>query len=549
MLYPSAFAILDAAKIHQLPPLHCSVAVVLVDGVSSVSMLPSPGSTRSSQRVETTLLLSVLAAATLAIHGYHPYAEDGGLYVAGIERTLNPALFPHDAAFVTAHLHFSIFAPVLATATRWSHLPLASVLLLTYIVATVATFFAAWRIVTRCTGSRHAQRAALALLACWWTLPVAATSLLLMDPYVTARTVCFPLSLLAVSFLADDNNAKSSPVFALLCLLIAAAFHPLMACYAAALIAAIYCVRCARPRVARCVFFACALGLAAMLQRLAPPESGALVAAEKTRYYWFLSQWHWFEYLGIIAPLAIFWTLARSKRLSRVAQRLCSATVLLTATATAVALLFAHESAATHLVARLQPLRSFVLAYALLALIVGIFAYERLTALRAPAWRSRRTVAVVLSALAITMFAVQRASFRASPHVEFPWHEGSHPNPWVQAFLWSRKHTPSDALFALDARYINMPGEDAQTFRAIAQRSTLPDYSKDGGEASITPALAELWLQGANAQKDLSTLSDQQRNDRLAPLKVDWVILHTYAVTAERCPYRNGTVKVCQVHK
>ena len=77
-------------------------------------------------------------------------------------------------------------------------------------------------------------------------------------------------------------------------------------------------------------------------------------------------------------------------------------------------------------------------------------------------------------------------------------------NLWVQAFVWIRGNTPKDALFALDADYINAAGEDAQCFRAIAERSALPDYSKDGGEASIAPELADAWAIGQAAQQRLS---------------------------------------------
>ena len=73
----------------------------------------------------------------------------------------------------------------------------------------------------------------------------------------------------------------------------------------------------------------------------------------------------------------------------------------------------------------------------------------------------------------------------------------------MQAFLWIRGNTPKDALFALDADYINAPGEDAQSFRAIAERSALPDYSKDGGEASIAPDLTAAWSIGQAAQRGL----------------------------------------------
>ena len=122
-------------------------------------------------------------------------------------------------------------------------------------------------------------------------------------------------------------------------------------------------------------------------------------------------------------------------------------------------------------------------------------------------------------------------------------------NPWSRAFLWARDHTPQDALFALDADYINQPGEDAQTFRATALRSVLPDASKDGGEAAITPALAALWQAGVAAQTGLSNEADTVREARLLPLAVDWMVVRSAASTAHLCPYDNGTGKVCSLHE
>jgi hypothetical protein len=145
------------------------------------------------------------------------------------------------------------------------------------------------------------------------------------------------------------------------------------------------------------------------------------------------------------------------------------------------------------------------------------------------------------------MFAANRAAFPNSSHLELP---GLAPrNPWVQAFLWVREHTPKDALFALDADYINARGEDAQCFRAIAERSALPDYSKDGGEASIAPELAATWMAGQSAQNNLSAPeeTDGQRLAALRPLGVNWIVLQSSAVTHFDCPYENARVKVCRL--
>jgi hypothetical protein len=506
------------------------------------------------------LALVALTAITLLLNGYHPLAEDGGLYVAGVQLTLDPTLFPHYTVFVSEHLHFSIFAPVLASLVHLTHLSLAWVLLLTDLFSLWLTFYAAHRILQRTISSEAAQLAGLCLLAVFWTLPIAGTSLLLVDPYVTARSLSTPLSLLAVAFALDDSANLRPLLQSALCLILAAAFHPLMAAYAFAFVLVLRLTRLRQRHIAYALLAlsALALALAAILQIVAPTETPAIVAAEKSRYYWFLSQWQWFELLGLIGPLAVLAALlARYRRqsdsLNAAAATLCRACIAIGGIATLVALLFAHEGSRSHLVARMQPLRVFLLIYAIMTLLLGAtltqLALESRQRLQSHALRAALTSlpAILIVVLAATMFYVQRQTFPASEHLEFPWLAQQNPNPWVQAFLWARDNTPPDALFALDTKYVNEDGEDAQTFRPIALRSAVPDFSKDGGEAAITPSLATQWLQGAVAQTNLSTENDAVRDARLLPLGVSWMVLHAAAPTEHECPYNNGVIKVCSL--
>jgi hypothetical protein len=515
------------------------------------------------QRSTWMLWLAALSLITLLLNGYHPLAEDGGLYVAGVQLTLNPSLFPHYTVFVSEHLHFSIFAPVLAFFVHLTHLSLAWILLLTNLFSLWLTFYAAHRILQRTLSNDTAQLAGLFLLAAFWALPIAGTSLLLMDPYVTARSLSTPLSLLAVAF-ALDNRSSLRPLFwSALCLILAATFHPLMAAYAFAFVLVLRLTRLRQRYLAYVILTLSALALAAVLHTVAPTETPAIIAAEKSRYYWFLSQWQWFELLGLIGPLTVLAALlVRYRKPSNplcesgandAAATLCRASIAIGSIATLVVLCFAHESSRSHLVARIQPLRVFLLIYAVMTLLLGAtltqIALE--TRQRRQSSAARTTLAalpvVVLFALSATMFYVQRQTFPASGHLEFPWLAQKNPNPWVQAFLWCRDNTPPDALFALDTKYVNEDGEDAQTFRPIALRSAVPDFSKDGGEAAITPSLAAQWQQGADAQVNLSTETDTLRDARLLPLGVTWMVLHASAPTAHPCPYNNGVIKVCSL--
>ncbi len=506
------------------------------------------------------LALVTLTALTLCVHGYHPLAEDGGLYVAGVQYTLDPSLFPHYTDFVREHLRFSLFAPLVAGIVRLTHLTLPSALLLIDLFSIWLTLFAARQILRRVIPtSDAAQLTGIALLAAWWTMPVAGTSLLLMDPYVTARSLSTPLSLLAIAFALDDWHPKlSSALLCVLSLSLAVTLHPLMAGYAIAFVIVLRCSRLNLTLKTRTLLWlslaSAAFIVAAILQSFAPPESPAAIAAAITRYYWFLSQWQWYELLGLAGPPAILTLLLifRSSKLAASARSLCHASLVIAAIVTLTALFFAHESYPTHLVARLQVLRIYLLLYAVMTLLLGATLFqlcnEKLQQTPSPTTRRilRATPTLITIAMATIMGFVQRQSFPASPHVELPW-RAPNLNPWVQAFLWAKANTPTDALFALDAKYVNEDGEDAQTFRATALRSALPDYSKDGGEASITPALAPQWQQGAAAQKNLSQQSDTQRDANLLPFHVTWMVLHSAAVTSHPCPYNNGAIKVCEL--
>jgi len=384
---------------------------------------------------------------------------------------------------------------------------------------------------------------------------------------------------------ALDMTARGSPFNPqkrqrglLLCaasLAVAAAMHPLMAAYALGATLMLFAARSPNRTLRRCATAALAtsaLALAACLQAVAKPESAAYIRIALTRTYWFPAQWRWFELLGLAAPLAILTIIAwprmsrpalgapsiprslrngwelTSQYLGRTGEEANNASralpcmaIAVGATSCLIALLFARAAAPTHLIARLQPLRAFQIVYLVLTLTLGATLGERL--LRRRAWRW----AAAMLLIGGISFSAGRTAFPNSNHLELP---GIAPrNPWAQAFLWLRDHTPKDALFALDADYINAPGEDAQCFRAIAQRSALPDYSKDGGEASIAPGLTAEWVRGQAAQQSLSAPSttDERRVAALQPLGVTWLVLQAGATTRLNCPYANSAVKLCHL--
>src|SRR5438309_5511746 len=57
------------------------------------------------------------------VHGYHPGVEDAEIYLPGIKKQLNPALYPHNSAFFASHARMTLFPNLMAWSIRISHLP------------------------------------------------------------------------------------------------------------------------------------------------------------------------------------------------------------------------------------------------------------------------------------------------------------------------------------------------------------------------------------------------------------------------------------------
>src|ERR1039458_1395496 len=367
------------------------------------------GSDRGSDCCFGALLACGLTLLALAVDGYHPYAEDGGLYAAGVKWLLNPALYPHGREFVLEPMRLSLFAPAVAGIVRRSDLGLPVVLLVLHLASVWATLFAAWMLAGRCWSGRSARAGAVVLLACWLTLPVAGTALLLMDPYLTARsfsTPCMVLALVGMLDLTERNGVSAQAAQRwrglFICagsIVVAAAMHPLMAAYALGTTLMLGCVRSSRRSVrlwGTVAASAAALALAGCLQAIARPGSAEYARVAATRTYWFLANWHWYELAGLAAPLGILgifaWGYGSQAHISKARcgapapelvrtlscrRALARMAVATGATALLIAVLFAREGAATRLVARMQPLRAFQIVYLVMVLALGAKLGER----------------------------------------------------------------------------------------------------------------------------------------------------------------------------
>jgi len=470
--------------------------------------------------------------------GYHPFAEDAGIYLAGVKYNLQPANFAFNAAFITHHMQLSIFSDLIAGMVWMTHLSLDVCAFATYLLLLAASVCGAFSLSRRIFPTAAMQWAAVTTFALTLSTPVAGTALYLADPYLTGRSFITPLALFATCALLDRRWLLS-----LACVLGAALFHPLMAIYLAAFLISLAIAQSDQPRwLIAMPLLAILTGGVITLQQHTVAESPAYISAVLTRTYFCLSQWQWYEDLGILLPILLLAVLARLMRgrWNSAATSLALAAISAGVSVAMVSLLFVHPESHSHLLARVQVLREFLYIYCFMFLMVGAVLGHWL--LQARPWRW----AIYIAILSCGLFAVQRSLYPASPHLQLP---GSQPssNAWEQAFLWVRNNTPRDSVFALDPHYISAPGEDALGFRVTAERSSLADYSKDGGAAAIFPSLAEAWQLQTTAATNINNISDTERRDRLTPLGVTWIVLSRNAVTTLDCPYANSAVRVCKL--
>ena len=213
----------------------------------------------------------------------------------------------------------------------------------------------------------------------------------------------------------------------------------------------------------------------------------------QSRPYFFLTNWSWYEWLGLLAPFAVLAAMAAASRHPRFGpmRRLVKALALFEAFFLAWALLISVPGPLERF-AEIQPMRCLLLVYILMLLLGGCLLVQwscggrygdgRCCSFRcAPAWCSR----------SCSYFPIRGI-----------WNAWGPPgNSWVKGFDWIRANTPQAAYFALDPDYERLPGEDVHGFRAIAQRSMLADNGKDSGAVSMFPALAGQWSEQVEARR------------------------------------------------
>ena len=477
--------------------------------------------------LKTLAILLLLTLGAVAVAGYHPGVEDAEIYLPGVLKVLNPQLFPYNQAFFASHAHMTLYPNLIAASVRLSHLPLDYAMLLWQLLAVFLLLLACWRIGRLCFTSQRAIWGGVAMVAALLTIPVAGTSLYIMDQYLNTRSLSTPMILLAIVNVVEHKWARG-----LMWIVLTGLIHPLMVVFGAAYIFFLVWAERKQTVAALAAFALLPLGLF-------PPVTEAYRRILETREYFFLLRWEWYEWLGIFAPLALFWWYRRIARQHglRVLERMCSAVILFELLFLVAALAITIPPQLANL-AELQPMRVLHLVYILLFVFSGGLLAQWVLVNKLVRWLA------LFVPLCFGMWYAQRQLFPATPHLELPW--TGNPNRWVQTFDWIRDNTPTDAYFALNPQHMGLPGEDQHGFRALAGRSMLADALKDSGAASMFPQLAEEWQRQVRGEEGWNNfqLADFQRLHQ--QFGVDWVVLQ-HPVAGMDCPYVNASLRVCRI--
>jgi len=529
-------------------PLPCTPQPAI--SLSSVkSRRPAPDSrpqfTQRSQRILEILLVVGLTMLGFLAMGYHPGYEDDGVYLAAVKAQLNPALFPHDAAFFRLQMQATLFDTGMAHFIRLTEMPVSWAELLWQWISLFLTLWASEKIARQIFGSGLVRWAGVATVGAMFTLPIAGTALNLMDQHLHPRNLATALIMISVSQVLAGKRWQPLSL-----MIVAALIHPIMAAFGLSfcgflMLASRWMLapREAGQRSFRSQWSTRVASLAITslpLRWVFEPPSDIWRKALDTRTYCFLNRWAWYELVGAVAPLLIFWLLWRMGRKQGLTKLTCLtlAAMLFGIFQLGVAILIQSVPSLIRLIP-LQPMRFLQLTYLFMLLLGGCLAGKYL--LRSSWWRW----ALFLLLLYGGMFIAQRQLLDSSEHLELPGQQSA--NSWIQTFTWIRQHTPSDAYFALDPKYLSAPGEDYHSFRALAERSQLSDGIKDTAVVTQVPELGPLWQSQLAAQQGWAEFKLADFERLRADWGVDWVVVAYPQTAGLDCVWRNRALWVCRI--
>ena len=174
-----------------------------------------------------------------------------------------------------------------------------------YIVTLFAMMIASWKLASACFNSSRARWSAVLILAAVISMPATNTGLLLMDPYLSARSFSTPLTIFVLACILERKYLPAA-----IGVIITGTIHPQMVAYLIFLMGVMWMMQRLQqkpaPRAATFASFALILPGGFHLAPAAEPYREALFS----RDFYFISTWQWYHWLGMLAPLAIlawFW--------------------------------------------------------------------------------------------------------------------------------------------------------------------------------------------------------------------------------------------------
>ena len=490
-------------------------------------------------------LLLLLTAAAIAVHGYHFGAQDGATYTASLKHALDPSLYPLDAAFFLPLTRYSIFIPLVSFTARHLHVPAEGVSMLWHACGILLLLAACRKLSRIAFRESRAQWAAIAATCFAMLMPVAGTGIAITERYLHPRNLALAFIIFGIA------AALERRIIAIGWLAIGVALHPTIGLLGA-FHAAFQWWRAPRnelPAAAASLPAGTAASATAFIllfplawPSFLPQPNPAWRALIESRRYLFPLRWHWYEWLGIVAPLVLLQLFASISRHDgdEFAAHIGRRAALAGTVGAAAAIIVTAIPAFVPLVAT-EPMRVLQFVYFSLVFIGGGLLGKHLLGDRQVRW------AISIALLGGAFFAADKLEYRASPHIEWP--NSAATNPWITAFRWAKANTPRDALFALDPRYTLLRGEDVHGFRAIAERSMLADAIKDAGVVQIDSNLAFAWQQQTRALQNWEHFTAQDFAKLRADFHVDWVVLDAANAAASDldCPYMNPQIAICQL--
>ena len=490
------------------------------------------------------LLFSVLG---FLVMGYHPGAEDDGVYLAAVNAAVHPYLYPYDATFFKLQMRTSVFD------TWMAHFVLTTKISITwceFIWQCLSILLMVWAcsiILSQLFEERSARWGGLAMFSAMLTLPVAGTALYLADQYLHPRNPATALILFAVCRILAGRRWQAVPL-----LLLAFILHPLMGalgvsfCFVLSLTT--YEPLRARirswskhtvPEPARPDATTPITALFPFAWIFSKPSQTFLESAA-TLHCYHLYEWTWYEWLGAIGPLVIFWAITRiaRKHSQLVLSRFAMAVLIYGTFQQLVAMIILGPEAPLTFVT-LEPMRYLQLVYVFMALILGAHLGRHVLGRKILRW------AVFLLLANGGMYFAQRQLFAGTEHIEFPGHQSA--NPWLQAFSWIRHNTPEDAYFAVDPNYMSVPGEDNHGFRALAERSVLADEGMDTDMVTKAPELGPEWKRQVQAESGWAHLRLADFDRLKSQFAVNWTLVRIPQPAGLDCRWHNQELAVCRI--